>query len=161
VWSLEDLPHVQRGDVALVSATDPEFLPMFRKVAAVLSVEGSPLTHTAIVARELGLPCLVGVDEVRDGPLVERAIVTVDAMAGRITHRRVAASRRRAVRSRSLLSASAIIAEVAHRLGDWTPGPAQLALARSLLGRRKATWDCAPTASAVDQAWRWFFEEKR
>ncbi len=158
VWTVDDLAQVRHGDIALVAATDPEFLPMFRKVAGILSVEGSALTHTAIVARELGLPCLVGVDEATDGPFVEGAVVTVDAIDARVVHAKVAKVRVPPARPRRSLTASHVIAEVAHALGDWTPGPDQLALARRLVGRRRVTWDCAATDSTAERTWRAFFE---
>lgn len=162
VWTVEDLGRVRRGDVVLVGATDPEFLPMFRLAAAVLSVEGSPLTHTAIVARELGVPCLVGVDETRDGPFVEGQRVTVDAHSGRVLHGRSPQAPRVATPKRArALMASRLLAEVAFRLGDVRPTPEARALAQTLSAGRRVTWDCAPTDSPDEREWRALFRGAR
>ncbi len=86
---LKDVSHVARaraGDVLVVTATDPAWLPAFYKAAAVVSEEGSPLSHTAIVARELGIPCLVGVEAATRGRFLDGELLTVDANEG-LVHR--------------------------------------------------------------------------
>ncbi|WP_253841881.1 phosphoenolpyruvate synthase [Actinokineospora globicatena] len=69
------------GDVLVAPMTDPDWMPLLRRAAAVVTDEGGLTCHAAIVARELGVPCVVGTREatarLRDG---ER--VTVDGTAG-------------------------------------------------------------------------------
>lgn len=48
------------GEILVTSMTRPEFVPLMRKAAAVLCDEGGLLSHAAIVSRELGIPCIVG-----------------------------------------------------------------------------------------------------
>ncbi|MEW5852955.1 MAG: PEP/pyruvate-binding domain-containing protein [Myxococcota bacterium] len=85
VCVLREVSEVSRasaGDILVVSATDPEWLPALYKAAGIISEEGSPLSHTAIVAREIGIPCLVGVEKATRGRFLNGETVTVDANRG-------------------------------------------------------------------------------
>ncbi len=74
---------VERGDVLVAYTTDPGWTPLFVNAAAVVLEVGGILQHGAVVAREYGKPCVVGIDQVvatlRDGELVE-----VDGTAGTV-----------------------------------------------------------------------------
>jgi pyruvate,water dikinase len=66
---------VQKGDVLVAYTTDPGWTPLFVNAAAIVLEVGGVLQHGALVAREYGKPCIVGIDRVatklRDGQLVE------------------------------------------------------------------------------------------
>nr|BFE57923.1 hypothetical protein GCM10020063_024490 [Dactylosporangium thailandense] len=87
VRSVDDFGRVRRGDVLVCRTTDPAWTPLFRVVAAVVTETGGVLCHAAIVAREFGIPAVVGV-----GPSIRRftdgSVVTVDGAAGTITEER-------------------------------------------------------------------------
>ena len=72
---------VDRGDVLVAYTTDPGWAPLFVNAAAVVLEVGGVLQHGAVVAREYGKPCVVGIDRVtmrlHDGQRVE-----VDGTAG-------------------------------------------------------------------------------
>ncbi|MFC7615410.1 PEP/pyruvate-binding domain-containing protein [Actinokineospora soli] len=72
------------GDVLVARMTDPDWVPLLRRAAAVVTDEGGSTCHAAIVARELRVPCVVGTRRattaLRDG-----AVVTVDGAAGTVT----------------------------------------------------------------------------
>jgi pyruvate,water dikinase len=76
-----DEKRVERGDVLVAYTTDPGWTPLFVNAAAVVLEVGGVLQHGAVVAREYGKPCVVGIDRVverlRDGDVVE-----VDGTAG-------------------------------------------------------------------------------
>jgi len=55
-----ELPAVQPGEVLVARMTDPDWEPVLRRVAAVVTDEGGRTCHAAIVSRELGVPCVVG-----------------------------------------------------------------------------------------------------
>jgi hypothetical protein len=59
-------------------------MPAFYRAAAVVSEDGSPLSHTAIVARELKIPCITGVTGATTGAFLDGEIVCVDANRGKI-----------------------------------------------------------------------------
>jgi len=57
---LEDGDQVQRGEVLVTSVTNVGWTPLFPRLAAVVTDVGAPLSHAAIVAREMGIPAVVG-----------------------------------------------------------------------------------------------------
>jgi pyruvate,water dikinase len=79
--SLADAAAFHSGDVLVTHMTSPDWLPLLRRAAAVVTDSGGMTCHAAIVSRELGIPCVVGTGEathrLRDGE-----IVTVDATRG-------------------------------------------------------------------------------
>ncbi|MCI4668802.1 MAG: PEP-utilizing enzyme, partial [Bacteroidia bacterium] len=50
------------GDILVTSSTDPGWVTLFPTASAILVERGSLLSHSAIVSREMGIPCVVGVD---------------------------------------------------------------------------------------------------
>ena len=79
--TLDDAASLNDGDVLVTHMTSPDWLPLLRRAAAVVTDSGGMTCHAAIVSRELGIPCVVGTGEatrkLRDGE-----IVTVDATRG-------------------------------------------------------------------------------
>ena len=79
--SLADAASLKEGDVLVTHMTAPDWLPVLRRAVAVVTDSGGMTCHSAIVSRELGIPCVVGTGEatskLRDGE-----IVTVDATRG-------------------------------------------------------------------------------
>ena len=71
VRGVEDFAKVRRGDVLVASNTNPAWTILFGRVAAVVVENGSRLSHAAIVAREYGIPAVVGLlgfcDAIGDG----------------------------------------------------------------------------------------------
>jgi pyruvate,water dikinase len=56
------LNTVQAGDVLVAEITDPDWEPVMRRVAAIVTDKGGRTAHAAIVSREFGLPCIVGTE---------------------------------------------------------------------------------------------------
>jgi pyruvate, water dikinase len=79
--TLDEAASLNDGDVLVTHMTSPDWLPLLRRAAAVVTDSGGMTCHAAIVSRELGIPCVVGTGEatskLRDGE-----IVTVDATRG-------------------------------------------------------------------------------
>ena len=61
--------------------TAPDWVPLMRRAAAIVTDSGGMTCHAAIVSRELGIPCVVGTRR-RDEPLRDGEVVTVDATHG-------------------------------------------------------------------------------
>jgi len=74
VRSADDLHHFKPGEVLIAEMTDPDWEPVLRKAAAVVTDRGGRTCHAAIVSREMGLPCVVGTgtgtESIRDGQTV-------------------------------------------------------------------------------------------
>jgi len=60
VRSIDSLADFQAGEVLVAPMTDPDWEPVLKGAAAVVTDEGGRTCHAAIVARELGIPCVVG-----------------------------------------------------------------------------------------------------
>jgi pyruvate,water dikinase len=56
----DHLAEFQAGDVLVTSMTDPAWEPIMKKAAAIVTERGGRTCHSAIISRELGLPCIVG-----------------------------------------------------------------------------------------------------
>jgi len=79
-------PHdkrVEKGDVLVAYTTDPGWTPLFVNAAAIVLEVGGALQHGAVVAREYGKPCVVGIDQVV-ATLPEGALVEVDGTMGTV-----------------------------------------------------------------------------
>lgn len=60
VRDASELQRVEAGDVLVARITDPDWEPVMRRVAAIVTDQGGRTAHAAIVSREFGLPCIVG-----------------------------------------------------------------------------------------------------
>ena len=71
------------GDVLVAPGTDPAWTPLFSLVSAVVVDVGAPLSHAAIVSRELGVPCVVSATHA-SRRIPDGATVTVDGTTGTV-----------------------------------------------------------------------------
>ncbi len=81
VRSLAEAGRLQPGDVLVAETTAPPWTPLFATAAAIVTDTGGVLSHCAVVAREYGIPAVVGTGAatatIEDGQLIE-----VDGDAG-------------------------------------------------------------------------------
>ena len=85
---VSDGARLQDGEVLVAQMTNPDWLPTMRRAAALVTDTGGMTCHAAIVARELGVPCIVGArTATRD--LKDGIVVTVDGTHGRVLSGRV------------------------------------------------------------------------
>jgi len=85
VKSVEEIARLQKGDILVCQVTNPTWAPVFQKIAAAVSDIGGSMSHAAIVAREYGLPAVVGTgsatSRIKDGQRIRvdgaRGIVTI------------------------------------------------------------------------------------
>jgi pyruvate,water dikinase len=80
----EDFGRMQPGDVIVAVITTPAWTPLFVRAAAVVTDIGGPLSHSSIVAREYGIPAVLGTGaatrRIQDGQMI-----TVDGNAGTVS----------------------------------------------------------------------------
>ncbi|NEW48939.1 phosphoenolpyruvate synthase [Nocardia cyriacigeorgica] len=74
---------LRSGEILVAPMTSPDWLPTITRSAAVVTDSGGMTCHAAIVARELGVPCVVGTRNATK-TLTDGAIVTVDGSAGEV-----------------------------------------------------------------------------
>ncbi|SFK92335.1 phosphoenolpyruvate synthase [Lysobacter sp. cf310] len=74
VRSLDDMARVQPGDVLVADMTDPDWEPVMKRSAAIVTNRGGRTCHAAIIARELGVPAVVGtgnaLETIKDGETI-------------------------------------------------------------------------------------------
>ena len=74
VHSIAEMERVQPGDVLVTDMTDPNWEPVMKRAAAIVTNRGGRTCHAAIIARELGIPAVVGcgdaTEHLKDGQLV-------------------------------------------------------------------------------------------
>lgn len=84
VRDVDDFARIERGDVLVATTTTPAWTPVFPSLAALVTETGGVLCHGAIVAREYGIPAVVGVDGATTA-IVDGARVKVDGATGEVT----------------------------------------------------------------------------
>ncbi|MBD3367524.1 MAG: phosphoenolpyruvate synthase [Candidatus Eisenbacteria bacterium] len=71
VHDVEEGDQVEEGDVLVTGMTDPDWVPLMKRAAAIVTDHGGRTSHAAIVSRELGFPAVVGTGEatelIKDG----------------------------------------------------------------------------------------------
>jgi pyruvate,water dikinase len=81
IESAADMHRVQLGDVLVTDMTDPDWEPVMKRAAAIVTNRGGRTCHAAIIARELGVPAVVGCNDATDRIHDARA-VTVSCAEG-------------------------------------------------------------------------------
>ena len=85
VRSVDEIDKLRKGEILVCRITNPSWAPIFQKIAAAVSDIGGSMSHAAIVAREYGLPAVVGTgtatQKIRDGQRIRvdggRGVVTI------------------------------------------------------------------------------------
>ena len=74
VHNISEMDKVQAGDILVTDMTDPNWEPVMKRASAIVTNRGGRTCHAAIIARELGIPAVVGcgdaTDRLKDGTLV-------------------------------------------------------------------------------------------
>ena len=83
ISGIADFDRVEPGDVLAIPYSDAGWTPLFAKAGAVVAESGGMLSHSSIVAREYGIPCIVSVPGAMRIP--DGSIVTVDGYRGIVT----------------------------------------------------------------------------
>ncbi len=85
VRSAADMTRVQAGDVLVADMTDPDWEPVMKRAAAIVTNRGGRTCHAAIIARELGIPAVVGCGDATQ-KIPEGELVTVSCAEGDTGH---------------------------------------------------------------------------
>jgi len=80
---VKDGARLKDGEVLVAQMTNPDWLPTMRRAVALVTDTGGMTCHAAIVARELGVPCIVGA-RTATKDLTDGMVVTVDGTHGRV-----------------------------------------------------------------------------
>ena len=92
IGSVEELDQVHSGDVLVADMTDPDWEPVMKRAAAIVTNRGGRTCHAAIIARELGIPAVVGcgnaTEIIENGELI--TVSCAEGETGRIYRGRLA-----------------------------------------------------------------------
>jgi pyruvate,water dikinase len=83
VLDVDGFARVQPGDIIVCRSSNPSFVPIFSIAAGLITNVGGLLSHAAVVAREFGLPAVVGVADATTR-LVDGQDVEIDGTTGAI-----------------------------------------------------------------------------
>jgi pyruvate, water dikinase len=81
VHSTAEMDQVQAGDILVTDMTDPNWEPVMKRAAAIVTNRGGRTCHAAIIARELGIPAVVGCGDATQ-KLTDQSLVTVSCAQG-------------------------------------------------------------------------------
>jgi pyruvate,water dikinase len=81
VHGISEMDSVKPGDVLVTDMTDPNWEPVMKRASAIVTNRGGRTCHAAIIARELGIPAVVGCGNATDA-LKDGALVTVACSEG-------------------------------------------------------------------------------
>jgi pyruvate,water dikinase len=84
VRSVQEIAKLNQGDILVCQVTNPTWAPVFQKISAAVSDIGGSMSHAAIVAREYGLPAVVGTGRATER-IPDGARVRVDGGRGVVT----------------------------------------------------------------------------
>jgi pyruvate,water dikinase len=81
IANISQMDEVQTGDVLVTDMTDPDWEPIMKRAAAIVTNRGGRTCHAAIIARELGIPAIVGCGDATD-KITNGVDVTVSCSEG-------------------------------------------------------------------------------
>ncbi|MDO9311288.1 MAG: phosphoenolpyruvate synthase [Nitrosomonas sp.] len=81
IRGIEQMHEIQSGDVLVTEMTDPDWEPIMKRASAIVTNRGGRTCHAAIIAREMGIPAVVGCGDAT-AHIVEGAQVTVSCAEG-------------------------------------------------------------------------------
>jgi len=79
--SIDEMDRIEPGDILVTDMTDPDWEPIMKRAAAIVTNRGGRTCHAAIIARELGVPAVVGCGNATD-LIKEGQLVTVSCAEG-------------------------------------------------------------------------------
>ena len=85
IRDVREMARVQSGDVLIADMTDPDWEPVMKRAAAIVTNRGGRTCHAAIIARELGIPAVVGCGDATE-TIREGQDVTVSCAEGDTGH---------------------------------------------------------------------------
>lgn len=111
----EQGPRLRAGEILVAPMTNPDWVPTIRRATALVTDRGGLTCHAAIVARELGVPCVVGTGKATT-VLHDGQTITVDGTAGEITPGKVASGTKTAPRTEPAPAKPAAVEALGTRL---------------------------------------------
>lgn len=84
ILSTKKLDEFKDGEILVTEITDPDWEPIMKKSAAIITAKGGRTSHAAIVSRELGIPAVIGIGDAELKKLKTGMMLTVDCSSGSV-----------------------------------------------------------------------------
>lgn len=81
IYDLKQIHDFKEGEILITDMTDPDWVPIMKKAAGIVTNRGGRTCHAAIISRELGVPCVVGCQTATE-TVTHGQMVTLDCSAG-------------------------------------------------------------------------------
>ena len=81
---VDDGDIFEEDDILLTDYTDPDWVPIMLRSSAIITAEGGFLSHTAIISRELGIPCVTGLGYKAISELSKADMIEVNGNSGKV-----------------------------------------------------------------------------
>ncbi len=81
IANISEMERIQPGDILVTDMTDPDWEPIMKRASAIVTNRGGRTCHAAIIARELGIPTIVGTGDATDS-LPDNHAVTISCAEG-------------------------------------------------------------------------------
>jgi phosphoenolpyruvate synthase/pyruvate phosphate dikinase len=83
ITDVRDIPRVKRGEILVTPFTQPQIVLALARVGAIVTDHGGRFAHAAVVAREFGVPAVVGAGDATER-IPDGALVMVDGLSGTV-----------------------------------------------------------------------------
>lgn len=83
IQTIAQMNQVQKGDILVTDMTDPDWEPIMKIAAGIITNRGGRTCHAAIVSRELGIPAIVGTTDATDH-IKPNSLITMDCSSGEV-----------------------------------------------------------------------------
>jgi len=80
----DEMDNFKEGSILVTYYTDPDWVEIMTKAKGIVTAQGGLLCHTAIIARELGIPCVTGIGEENLEEIARNKIIAVDGSEGKV-----------------------------------------------------------------------------
>lgn len=81
IKDVKDITSFKKGDILITEMTDPDWVPIMKIASGIVTNKGGKTCHAAIIARELGIPCIVGTIDATL-KIKDKSQITIDCSSG-------------------------------------------------------------------------------
>ncbi|MBD3155579.1 MAG: phosphoenolpyruvate synthase [Candidatus Aenigmarchaeota archaeon] len=117
-----ELDKLKKGDVLVAKMTNPDYVSAMENIAALITDEGGQTSHTSVVARELGIPCVVGTEKATK-KLKNGEMITIDGDDGLVYLGKLSAKHKKKINYKNVKTKTKIYmnlgqSKIAHKYKD-------------------------------------------
>ncbi|MCX7955763.1 MAG: phosphoenolpyruvate synthase [Patescibacteria group bacterium] len=112
IFSPSEIHKIEIGDILIAPSTNPDYVPAMKKASAIITEKGGRTSHAAIVSRELGIPSVVGAENVTK-IIKPNQVITVNGSTGEIFLGKIVSSSKKQHHEKKIITATKIYTNLA------------------------------------------------